>query len=471
MAQSTTYLSKTYSGNGNRNKGTISVWCKFADTDASADSTIFGAGNISNDSDCTFLCINPNGFGGTTTRKISFIIRIGGATVYKAESNALLRDVNGWYNIVVRWDTTLGTPNCDIYLNGEEVSYSSNTWSSLSQNTNTYIGSSAHPHYIGRGAYCDAMKNNYYEGSMSHFHYCDGYYYDASSFGSTDSTTGEWKINTSPSVSYGTNGFWFFKDDNALTDHSSNSNSYSLTAGTLTKTEDCPSNVFATLNPLHMDDPTSQYFLSNGNLRQNVTNNDGHRETGFTLHPKGLKGYFEVKCTVDPNFHLGLQNVTSRLLNTNYYTLASPNYYYMQSSNPVKISYANGGSSATHIADYFSQISVGDIIGCAFDFTGTNKNVWFHKNGTYGNNGSGVGNPATGAYPAMTSTQLTADEYEFIVSPNTGSGDGQLDFNFGNGYFATTAVSSAGTNASNNGIFEYDVPAGYTALSTKGLNL
>ena len=42
--------------------------------------------------------------------------------------------------------------------------------------------------------------------------------------------------------------------------------------------------------------------------------------------------------------------------------------------------------------------------------------------------------------------------------------------NFGNGYFGTTAVSSAGTNASNNGIFEYDVPTGYTALSTKGLN-
>ena len=30
---------------------------------------------------------------------------------------------------------------------------------------------------------------------------------------------------------------------------------------------------------------------------------------------------------------------------------------------------------------------------------------------------------------------------------------------------------SAGTNASNIGKFEYDVPTGYTALSTKGLNL
>ena len=49
--------------------------------------------------------------------------------------------------------------------------------------------------------------------------------------------------------------------------------------------------------------------------------------------------------------------------------------------------------------------------------------------------------------------------------------NGSLETNFGNGYFGTTAVSSAGTNASGNGIFEYDVPAGFTALSTKGLNI
>ena len=48
---------------------------------------------------------------------------------------------------------------------------------------------------------------------------------------------------------------------------------------------------------------------------------------------------------------------------------------------------------------------------------------------------------------------------------------GNATFNFGNGYFGTTAVASAGTNASGIGIFEYDVPTGYTALSTKGLNL
>ena len=57
----------------------------------------------------------------------------------------------------------------------------------------------------------------------------------------------------------------------------------------------------------------------------------------------------------------------------------------------------------------------------------------------------------------------------FYNTNNTGIP--QASYNFGNGYFGTTAVSSAGTNASGIGIFEYDVPSGYTAISTKGLNL
>ena len=41
--------------------------------------------------------------------------------------------------------------------------------------------------------------------------------------------------------------------------------------------------------------------------------------------------------------------------------------------------------------------------------------------------------------------------------------------NFGNGYFGTTAVSSAQNPDDGNGIFEYDVPAGYRALCTKSI--
>ena len=54
------------------------------------------------------------------------------------------------------------------------------------------------------------------------------------------------RLNTSPSVTYGTNGFFILKDGNSVTDQSGNSNNFTVGAGTLTKTEDNASNNFAT---------------------------------------------------------------------------------------------------------------------------------------------------------------------------------------------------------------------------------
>ena len=42
--------------------------------------------------------------------------------------------------------------------------------------------------------------------------------------------------------------------------------------------------------------------------------------------------------------------------------------------------------------------------------------------------------------------------------------------NFGNGFFGTTAITSAGSNG-NGSLFEYDVPSGFYALNTKTLIL
>ena len=44
-----------------------------------------------------------------------------------------------------------------------------------------------------------------------------------------------------------------------------------------------------------------------------------------------------------------------------------------------------------------------------------------------------------------------------VVMDISNSGVAKLEFNFGNGYFGTTAISSEGTNASGIGKFEYDV--------------
>ena len=103
---------------------------------------------------------------------------------------------------------------------------------------------------------------------MSHIHFADGYTYIPTVFGSTDATTGEWKIKTDPSVTYGTNGF-LLKNDNSVTDQSPNSsNNFTVASGTLTKTEDNPSNVFCTFNPFDTGPSTScKWCMLNGNPR------------------------------------------------------------------------------------------------------------------------------------------------------------------------------------------------------------
>tara|TARA_B100000282_G_C31574457_1_gene418166 strand:- start:311 stop:772 length:462 start_codon:yes stop_codon:yes gene_type:complete len=128
----------------------------------------------------------------------------------------------------------------------------------------------------------------------------------------------------------------------------------------------------------------------------------------------------------------------------------------------------NNGSS-------LGTVSNNDIIGCAFDLD--NKKFYFHKNGTYISIGGSVGDPTsgstgTGAFGTLGNglNSSTALYVPAVWNESYGTAS-SVAFNFGNGYFGTTAVSSAGTNASNIGIFEYDVPTGYTALSTKGLNL
>ena len=65
---------------------------------------------------------------------------------------------------------------------------------------------------------------------------------------------------------YGNNGFFILKDGNSVTDQSGNGNNCTVSAGTLTKTEDNPSNVFATLNPLDQAHISTQPTMAYGNI-------------------------------------------------------------------------------------------------------------------------------------------------------------------------------------------------------------
>ena len=97
-----------------------------------------------------------------------------------------------------------------------------------------------------------------------------------------------------------------------------------------------------------------------------------------------------------------------------------------------------------------------------FALDADNGKIWAGKNGAWFESGD----PANGTNAMYDSLD---NSYGWLVGVFGENSTTQV--NFGNGYFGTTAVSSAGTNASNLGIFEYDVPAGFTAICTKGLNL
>ena len=127
----------------------------------------------------------------------------------------------------------------------------------------------------------------------------------------------------------------------------------------------------------------------------------------------------------------------------------------------------NGGSTVSTIT---TSVGANPIVMMAID--ADNDKMWIGHNGTWYNNNN-ASTTLNNSYPDHTWTPGTyGDMYQLsFQSYFQSSNYNNNRANFGNGYFGTTAVSSAGTNASNNGIFEYDVPSGFTALSTKGLNL
>ena len=361
-----------------------------------------------------------------------------------------LRDVNGFYHIVVRLDTTQSTASnrCRWYVNGEQLTdFVYANYPSLNQDCNFNGGD---PHGIGSHT---TGTGNYFDGIMSHVHFADGQSLEPTVFGSTDSTTGEWTININPTFTLGTHGFTILKDGNTITDQSSNSNDWSLSGGTLTKTEDCPDNVFATWNPLGaLSTPPT---FSNGNTTAAIPNSGGVFRS--TLAASSGKYYCEVKVTSLNAALIGIQPIDSAY-NASIFSDTSAIGIYGTGGEIYK-----NGSNLGGVA----SVTDNDIIGMAIDLD--NNNIYFSKNGQYASGISGSWNQTFGSAYAVA---INSGHTYTIASQNGGSGtSSNISINFGNGYFATTAVSSAGINASGNGIFEYDVPTGYTALSTKGLNL
>jgi len=438
-----TYLSKTFSS-GNTKTWTWSGWVKKNKTESFQ--TIFSAGTNANS-------INIDGGSGTENSAIGIDGFYNGTRHLRYTSSAY-RDVNGWYHVVVAVDTTQATDSnrIKLWVNGSQVGLDESIAGSYpAQNSDGVINSNV-VHSIGRR---ENVPDGYFDGEMAHVYFIDGTAYDADTFGEYDSTTGIWKPKFGQSVTYGTNGFFLkFENSGAFgTDSSGNGNNFTVN-GTMTQTIDTPSNVFATLNPL-LDVNNSPTF-SNGNTTATGSSTGTARFTGSNLCVSRGKWYYEVKVTVSSSSpYVGVIDAQSNLRRNSLYFVDAASGdndsgYAVNMSGDIY--HNNSNSYATNIG----SISTGDILGFAIDLDSAQRTCEIYKNGV-SQRSFNLAEPSSGAY--MLACSSTYNE-----------ASAKAEVNFGNGYFGTTAVSSAQNPDDGIGIFEYAVPTGYRALCTKSIN-
>ena len=395
-------------------------------------------------------------------------------------TNRIFRDTSAWYHIVCVLDSTesTSTDRLKIYVNGvRETSLSGSTYPGSSDN----IGFNRSGGTFILGDSLKYTSNFQFDGQYSHVHFVDGAAYQASTFGSTDSTTGEWKINTSPTIAeYGANGFFMFKDDASLSDDSGKGNNFTVAAGSIQKTEDNPSNVFCVLNfgqRSRMTSDSSGDYIKVGHLTFDTTSDNALKSiNNGTIGAATGKWYWECKVITNTRLNVGISTGLEQKFPQTYYDETEYSAIAMDLNGNIKGRYTG---SATDEFGTGTSNTTNDILGFALDMD--NKAFYIHKNGVYLSNGSAVGVPTSGSSRTGSIIEGLAgsrDDYvpdgEFmfpLVQDVSTTGTSKAEFNFGNGFFGTTEITSAGENASNLGRFEYDVPTGYTALCTKGLNL
>ena len=440
------YLNRTQEAATNRKKCTLSMWFKTTDSFGTRDyqlwETFYSASDritVYIDSSDRLNWIDPS---------VSPGVHVG--------TNRKFRDPNAWYHVVFQIDTTESTASdrIKIYVNGvQETSLHSSTY--YDQNDDAAFGTTNHINYIGKYG---GNTNNNYDGYMSHVAFVDGSVVAPTVFGGTDSTSGIWKFKNPSGVTWGNCGTHLkFENSAALgTDSSGNTNTFTVN-GNLKQALDTPSNVHATLNSLN------NYYqvdtLSNANLTMTGGGQYAPRTATFGLDSG--KWYWEVQVNSwqsSDGSSIGISSKTATAANYEFVNDSGATVGYGYFSNGVV--YGNNTSQATG----YSTASGTHIIGIALNLT-DNKIAWSYDGTWQGSTDPGSGN--TNMISITDPSSLNSGVYFPTFSQKDNSR--VFNINFGNGFFGTTAITSAGSNG-NGSLFEYDVPSGYYALNTKNIN-
>ena len=441
------YLNKTPSSSSNRKTFTFSCWFKKSTAGSGQYGRLFSCYSDNNNRDEIYF--HP------TNDTINIESVVSSSAIVNFTSNRKFRDTNGYYHFVCAVDTTQATQSnrIKIYINGvQETSWSVSTYPS--QNADLNFNNNI-IHYIGRSGY-NSGSNSYFDGYISHAAFVDGQQLTPTSFGETDSTSGIWKFKSPTGITWGTNGFHLkFENSGALgTDSSGNSNTFTVN-GDLKQALDTPTNVYSTMNPL------DNYYFGGTFINGNNTatgSSSSYTYCTSTLGVSSGKWYVEAKLSAADSSGSRIGVVARPSTATTNGIGDRQDEVAFQTNGNLKL------NSAT-TTSWGSTWTTNDIIGIALDLD--NNKIYFSKNGTF----VASGNPSTGANgQTITAASSTIDGfYRFGFGDNNSTGSSTFQFNFGNGFFGTTAITSAGSNG-NGSLFEYDVPSGYYAVNTKNIN-
>ena len=438
----TPFLQRGVSSASNRKTFTYSVWCKRTENSqtysGNSANCLFYQGDTSGNE---FFYITFNGEDKIEIQQYDYPTNQG-----RKITSQRFRDPSAWYHIVLRVDTTNSTANDRIrlYVNGEQVTDFATNDGTTSQNLDTWVNDTTFDQYIGKAGY----NNLYMDGYLAEINMVDGSSLAPSSFGETNSATGQWVPIDTSALTFGTNGFRLKFLDNSGTsattlgkDSSGNGNNYtpnnfSVSTGIGNDSvTDTPTNNFCTLNSLDM----SGNALEQANLQGGTAGTTGWRHTRSTFElPSTGKWYWEYKlpdATADGSNGYMIGIAYSNLSLTQDINSDSTGLYGRQVNSKY-----NNSSSSPVTGSHFTTPNNNDILQFAYDadsqklFTGVN-NTWELS-----------ANPSTGANPNWTSVA---------------SGGFPMVGSYGSSRYAAVNFGQQG--------FVYTPPTGYKALNSQNL--
>ena len=373
------------------------------------------------------------------------------------KSTRVFRDPGAWYHVVMAFDTgqAAASDRIKVWINNEQIT----DWASdtrFGQNSDLYLTKADN---VQIGAY---DNTEHFDGIMAHVHCCDGTAYTPTDFAETDSTSGIWVPKTSPSVTYGTKGYFLkFASGAEGTDSSGNGNDFTVN-GTMTTTKDTPNNNFCTLTPLYQKVGVT-YNFSNGNTVLDTSGGSGWHQAMGTLAAGAGKWYYEAYANYSP----GAYNTMVGWGSSDYLARSKADGEIGQSiSKPSfglydvgTLKYSTDSSNGQQTASWAAAWVSGDYLMFAVDLD--NGRFYVGKNGTWDTTSSSNPSAGTGGYSFTVG--------DFLYTPMMSIYYEDVILNFGNGYFGTTSAGATNADGDGYGVFKYTVPTGFKALCTDQL--